>query len=111
MMSPIRLVSTTLVLALVAMGTRHAPPAAPAAAPAAVRPFAFQPDTVRVAAGGRVTWANQDDVLHTATAGTPERRTGAFALAMARKGDTASVALAVPGTYAYFCDRHQFMRG
>src|SRR5262245_42489176 len=39
-----------------------------------VRTFQFTPDTLRVSAGTRVEWTNGDDIEHTITAGTPEKR-------------------------------------
>ena len=33
--------------------------------------FAFDPATVSVAAGGTVTWTNEDNTAHTVTAGAP----------------------------------------
>jgi plastocyanin len=76
-----------------------------------VRTFQFAPDTVRVKAGATVQWANQDDIEHTVTAGTPEKRDTRFGGLLAKKGSQYSSALNDPGTYPYFCDRHQFMRG
>ncbi len=77
----------------------------------AVRLFAFQPDTLRVAAGTRVVWANGDEIEHTVTSGAPGHADGRFALRLASAGDSAAVTLDRPGTYAYFCERHPSMRG
>jgi plastocyanin len=88
-------------------------PTRPATQDAAVdvRTFQFAPDTVRVKAGAAVQWANQDDIEHTVTAGTPEKRDTRFGGLLAKKGSQYSATLKDPGTYPYFCDRHQFMRG
>ncbi|HME93483.1 MAG TPA: plastocyanin/azurin family copper-binding protein [Methylomirabilota bacterium] len=76
-----------------------------------VRLFQFTPGQIEVPAGTRVTWTNQDDIAHTVTSGTPERREDRFDAALAGKGATASVELREPGVYPYFCNRHQSMRG
>ena len=76
-----------------------------------VQLFQFRPGQLEVKAGGKVTWANQDDIGHTVTSGTPDQRDGRFDLALDGKGTTASVQLKEPGIYPYFCSRHQSMRG
>ena len=77
----------------------------------AVRLFAYQPDTLRVAAGTRVVWANGDEIEHTVTSGAPGKPDGRFALRLATAGDSAAAVLDRPGTYAYHCERHPSMRG
>lgn len=84
-----------------------------AAAPDAaveVRLFQFRPGALDVAKGTRVTWTNKDEIGHTVTAGTPDTPSGRFDLKLDDKGASASVDLA-PGTYPYFCRRHNAMRG
>lgn len=76
-----------------------------------VQLFQFKPGQLEVKAGSKVTWANQDDIGHTVTSGTPEQRDGRFDLALEAKGATATVQLEEPGVYPYFCNRHQSMRG
>src|SRR4029450_8678896 len=76
-----------------------------------VRLFQLTPGEVEVRAGTKVTWTNRDDIAHTVTSGTPERREDRFDAALAGKGATASVELQEPGVYPYFCNRHQSMRG
>ena len=77
----------------------------------AVQLFQFRPGQMDVAKGSRVTWTNQDDITHTVTSGTPEKRDGRFDAQLAGKGATASVEVVESGTYPYFCDRHNSMRG
>lgn len=77
----------------------------------AVQLFQFKPAQLEVKAGSKVTWANQDDIAHTVTSGTPEQRDGRFNLALDGKGATTAVQLKEPGAYPYFCSRHQSMRG
>lgn len=107
--SRVTVMRAAAVLALLAtLGAK--PYAAPRAA-VAVRLFAFQPDTLRVAAGTRVVWANGDEIEHTVTSGAPGSADGRFALRLGTAGDSAAVVLDRPGTYAYFCERHTAMRG
>lgn len=97
-----------LVAGVAALGTA-AP--GPSQSGVTVRLFQFTPGQIEVPAGTRVTWTNQDDIAHTVTSGTPERREDRFDAALAGKGATASVELREPGVYPYFCNRHQSMRG
>jgi plastocyanin len=76
-----------------------------------VRLFAFRPATLEVEAGATVAWRNQDDIEHTVTSGTPERRDARFDARLGGRGATATVEFAAPGVYPYFCLRHQAMRG
>ena len=64
------------------------------------------PATVRVKAGGRVTWVNEDRDAHTATA----ERAGAFDTDKLERGDARAVTLDKPGTYRYYCVYHRFMQ-
>ncbi len=76
-----------------------------------IRVFQFQPGQLDVKAGSQVTWTNQDDIEHTVTSGTPEKPDGRFNTRMPGKGATFNFTFTQPGTYTYFCNRHQSMRG
>ena len=76
-----------------------------------VQLFQFRPGQIDVPKGSRITWTNQDDITHTVTFGTPEKRDGRFTAQLAGKGATASVEVKESGTYPYFCERHNSMRG
>jgi plastocyanin len=76
-----------------------------------IQTFQFRPTPIEVPVGMRVTWTNQDDILHTITSGAPDRRDGQFELSLDRQGATDSVTFSRAGRYPYFCDRHQSMRG
>src|SRR4029453_18805749 len=82
--------------------------AAPAAA-VTIQTFQFQPGELTVTAGTRVTWTNQDAIPHNVTSGTPETRDGKFNSPLAGQGTKFAYTFAQPGTYTYFCDRHQSM--
>jgi plastocyanin len=77
----------------------------------AIKTFQFQPGRLEVKTGTKITWTNQDEVLHTVTSGTPETRDGRFGSPLDGKGATTSVTFTEPGTYSYFCERHQSMQG
>ena len=83
--------------------------AAPAAAEVAVdiRDLAFSPNPVEVPAGGTVTWTNQDQVPHTATA---EDR-GALQSGTISPGASFSQVFAQAGEFPYFCEFHPNMTG
>jgi len=85
--------------------------AADAASGVDVQLFKFRPGAIAVKSGERVTWTNQDDIEHTVTTGVPDRPDGRFDFRLSGKGTTASAEFPAPGTYAYFCRRHQHMRG
>jgi plastocyanin len=77
----------------------------------AIQTFQFKPAKLEVKAGTVVTWRNQDDIRHTVTSGTPDERNGRYDAPLAGKGTSFSFTFTQPGTYLYFCDRHQHMRG
>lgn len=67
--------------------------------------FTFGPAEVSVAVGGTITWVNNDDQAHTATA------TGAFDTGDNPGGESKSVTVDEAGTFAYRCSYHPFMTG
>lgn len=75
------------------------------------RTFQVTPDTLRVAMGSTVRWVNEDQIAHTVTGGTPERRVAGWDATLATAGTSASRRFVRTGTFTYFCDRHPFMRG
>ena len=79
--------------------------AATSADKVAIADFAFDPETISVDAGTKVTWTNSDDATHTATADD-----GSFDTGDLDKGDSKSITLKEPGTYTYFCRFHPFMK-
>jgi plastocyanin len=78
---------------------------------AEIRVFQFQPGVLAIRAGTRVTWTNADDITHTVTSGMPGSPDGRFDVSLAGQGRTGSATFSEPGTYPYFCARHQSMRG
>ena len=84
------------------------PPADPAAAPGEllVQNFLFCPATVTVAPGTELRWTNRDGALHTVSADSDLFDTGNFG-----RGEARTIRFETPGTHAYFCRLHPFMRG
>ncbi len=88
-------------------GTRaSAPSGAPATTHLRIANFAFQPKTLTVNAGARITVSNRDSTAHTATA-----RSGAFDSGTIKPGASVSFTIKKPGIYHYYCQFHAFMTG
>ena len=58
-----------------------------------------------VAVGGTVTWTNDHDQPHTATA------SGVFDTGSLAPGESKTITFDKPGTYNYICSFHPFMKG
>ena len=73
-----------------------------------IKGYAFSPETLTVKKGTTVTWTNQDLASHTITADT------ALATAPASqlfgKGEQYSYTFSAPGTFAYHCEPHPYMK-
>ncbi|MGH9038329.1 MAG: plastocyanin/azurin family copper-binding protein [Acidimicrobiia bacterium] len=76
-----------------------------------IKGFIFKPSPLEVKAGTQVTWTNEDQILHTVTAGAPGQLTGAFDQEMPGRGAVFNFTFNDPGTYQYFCQRHNSMTG
>ena len=72
-----------------------------------IKDFKFVPPDIEVNAGTTIRWTNEDDASHTASA--DER--GSFDTGTIKTGQTKSATLREPGTFAYICDFHPFMKG
>lgn len=64
--------------------------------------FNFNPGVTVVGVGSTVTWINQDNAPHTATADNETT----FKSDVLRNGQTFSVAFDAPGEFKYFCELH-----
>jgi plastocyanin len=71
-----------------------------------VKDFSFEPGTLTVAPGTKVTWDFDDVTAHNVTADNK-----AFASPTVNKGHTFSYTFNSPGTYNYICTIHQYMKG
>jgi plastocyanin len=70
--------------------------------------FTYDPPTVTVKVGTKVTWTNGDDVPHTVTSTTKPRLLESRTL---DTNDTFGHVFKEPGTYKYFCAVHPKMTG
>ena len=73
----------------------------------AIHNFTFTPQTLTVKAGTTVTWTNKDDIPH----GIASANNGFAKSKALDTDDSYSFAFATPGTYAYFCYVHPYMKG
>ncbi len=76
-----------------------------------IKLFNFQQKEITVPVGTRVTWTNQDDIQHSVTSGTPADPDGLFDSDFFNQHETFSMIFDTPGTYNYFCRRHEHMQG
>jgi plastocyanin len=74
----------------------------------AIENFAFDPPTLTVAPGTRVTWVNKDEEPHTVTSADKDVP---FKSAGLDTRDKFSFTFTKPGTYKYFCSIHPHMVG
>jgi len=68
--------------------------------------YSFNPGSVTVAIGDTVTWANDSDTSHTATADDGSFDTGTF-----KEKASVSHTFDTAGTFAYHCNFHGYMHG
>lgn len=67
--------------------------------------FAFNPKEIRIPAGTKVIWTNQDSARHTVTANN-----GEFGSQLFGKGETFEFTFSQKGTFAYYCMPHPNMK-
>ena len=79
---------------------------APRSAKVEIAGFAYSPQTVTVAAGGKVTWRNEDADDHTVTLDD-----GSFDSGDLAEGKLKSESFKSPGSFAYHCEIHPEMTG
>jgi plastocyanin len=72
-----------------------------------IKGFAFHPADLTVARGTAVEFPNEDSSPHTVTAKSSE----AFDSGTIQPGKSAELTFAQPGTFAYYCQFHPFMKG
>lgn len=79
---------------------------APRAEKVEIVDFAYDPDPVTIAVGGKVTWLNQDSAPHTATADDESFDTGSL-----DQGKLKAETFKEAGTFSYICTIHPTMKG
>jgi plastocyanin len=90
-----------------ASAAQEAAPATADGAPVEIKNFAFNPPTIEVPVGGSITWSNNDNVPHTATAlDRTVLQSGAI-----QPGTSFTQTFATAGSYDYFCEFHPNMKG
>jgi glucose/arabinose dehydrogenase/plastocyanin len=70
-----------------------------------IKNFSFNPSTLTIQAGTKVTWKNGDSVVHTATS------QGNFDSGNLSKGEEFTFIFDSAGTFNYICTPHPFMKG
>jgi plastocyanin len=70
-----------------------------------IKDFKFDPTPVKIHAGDRVTFVNDDDEAHTATSDDKS-----FDSEGLDSGGTWQHVFTKPGTYNYFCELHPYMK-
>jgi len=117
--SKIRIISITLLLAILSMstgctkssmadmtGTGGDPGGSkgPGTNEVFIQDMAFNPSTITVAAGTTIKWTNKDLVAHTVTSDT-----GAFGSGTLATGDTFTFTFTTAGSFPYHCTPHPTM--
>jgi plastocyanin len=114
MRSLARFSGAAFLLGVVAVGCASQPATTPAPAVAgtqiSIKGFAFNPGQPSVTKGATITWTNEDTATHTVTSGVPGTPTGKFDQRL-ESGKTFSFTFADAGTYEFFCNIHNSMRG
>lgn len=90
-----------------ATGASKPAAAGPAGDAVAIKDFKFGPPSIAVKAGTKLTFTNEDSAAHTATS----TDSGVFDTDKLEQGQKKIVTLSKPGTYAYVCAFHPFMKG
>lgn len=72
-----------------------------------IKKFAYTPKTVKVAAGAKVTWTDEDASNHTVTFTEKSIKS----IDNIREGQSKTVRFEKPGTYDYICVYHPGMAG
>lgn len=96
-----------VVLAGAVLGAIYHPTTEPSAV-VKIDDFSFQPKELTIQAGTTVTWQNDDDVPHTATA---DGDTPLFDSGPLDTDDKYSFTFQHPGKYPYYCKVHPHMTG
>ena len=75
-----------------------------------IKGFAFGPGSVTISKGQSVTFANNDSTTHTVSSGTAPTKDGKFDKELAGGSET-TITFDSAGTFNYFCNIHQSMKG
>jgi plastocyanin len=103
---PIAVLAAALLVSALTGLVRVASPVRAATHQVSIENFAFMPASLTVQVGDTVTWTNNDDAPHTATADN-----GAFDSDTLATGGTYSFTFTAAGEFGYFCSIHPDMTG
>lgn len=95
-----------LAVALLTLLAQPMTPAGATEAQVTISNFTFKPQALTIHRGDTVRFVNSDDMVHTIVAGDGSFRSGAL-----DTDDSFVWTFAQPGTIAYFCGLHPFMKG
>jgi plastocyanin len=100
-----------LIVVIVVLGMKYYRPGAPSnlvipANTVIIQSNSFNPGTLTVKAGTKVTWTNDDSYTHNVTSDD-----GAFSVGNIAAGQSLSFTFSKAGTYNYHCAIHTFMTG
>ena len=76
-----------------------------------IKDFLYDPEALSVAVGTKITFTNEDSAPHTATSGASPTADGVFETGTLKKGQVSASRSPRPGTFAYYCAIHPFMKG
>jgi plastocyanin len=72
-----------------------------------IKDFAFNPQSITVKSGDKITWINRDEEPHTVVSvGKQFKKSSAL-----DTDETYTIVAGAPGTYSYFCSVHPKMTG
>ncbi len=74
-----------------------------------IKDYAFNPATITVKVGTKVTWTNQDSMRHDVVATNPS--SDAPSSELFGRGESYSFTFNKTGTYDYYCTPHPYMKG
>jgi len=103
---------STMIVVLISMGFMACTKSSsynssnPTTATVNIKDMQFSPTSVTIAAGGTVTWTNNDSMTHTVTSTGSAFNSGNLAT-----GKTYSFTFSTKGTYPYTCTIHPSMTG
>ncbi len=110
---PVLVASATAAALLAGCGGSDTPKSASASAKPAsgssvtISDFKFAPASLTVKSGAKVAVTNDDSAPHTATADDGH----SFDTGTLDQGSTQTISVTKPGTYAYHCTVHPYMKG
>ena len=104
------LIAGVTFMACASAGSPSTATAGTSAASVDIKSFAFGPASVTITKGQSVKWTNSDGTAHTVSSGTAPTKDGKFDKEVPN-GGSVTITFDAAGTFSYFCNIHQTMRG